>query len=111
MKLRSVIGLLLLSCVGLNSAMAQTLTKEEMLYLTPEWKGERFADGRPKIADDLLERAKKVMIDDVWNALRNEGYNNQFEGHWKSVNETAMTGRAVTAMYMPSRPDVEKAIK
>ncbi len=111
MKLRSAVGLLLLSCVGFNSAMAQTMTKEEMLYLTPEWKGERFADGRPKIPDNLLERAKKVMIDDVWNALRNEGYNNQFEGHWKSVNETAMTGRAVTAMYMPSRPDVEKAIK
>ena len=111
MKLRSVIGLLLLSCVGLKSAVAQTLTKDEMLFLTPEWKGERFADGRPKIADDLLERAKKVMIDDAWNALRNEGYMNQFEGKWTSVNDIAMTGRAVTAMYYPSRPDVEKAIK
>ena len=111
MKLRSVIGLLLLSCVGLKSAVAQTLTKDEMLFLTPEWKGERFADGRPKIAEDLLERAKKVMIDDAWNALRNEGYMNQFEGKWTSVNDIAMTGRAVTAMYYPSRPDVEKAIK
>lgn len=111
MKLRSVIGLLLLSCVGLKSAVAQTLTKDEMLFLTPEWKGERFADGRPKIAEDLLERAKKVMIDDAWNALRNEGYMNQFEGKWASVNDIAMTGRAVTAMYYPSRPDVEKAIK
>ncbi len=111
MKLHSTILLLLLSCVCFKGAVAQTLTKDEMLFLTPEWKGERFADGRPKIADDLLERAKKVMIDDAWNALRNEGYMNQFEGKWTSVNDIAMTGRAVTAMYYPSRPDVEKAIK
>lgn len=90
---------------------AQTISKEEMIFLTSEWKGERFPDGRPKIPDDLLERAKRIMIDDAWNALRNEGYHNQFEGGWKMVNETLMTGRAVTAMYLPSRPDVERNIK
>ena len=51
------------------------------------------------------------MIDDAWTVLKNEGYLNQFEGGWKTVNETPMTGRAVTAMYMPTRPDVEKNIK
>jgi regulator of RNase E activity RraA len=112
MKLKSSAILLLLCGMFLTTTVkAQTISKDEMLYLTSEWKGERFPDGRPRIPDDLLERAKHVMMDDVWNALRNEGYNNQFEGHWKSVNETAMTGRAVTAMYMPSRPDVEKLIK
>lgn len=90
---------------------AQTISKEEMIFLTSEWQGERFPDGRPRIPDDLLERAKRIMIDDAWNALRNEGYNNQYEGGWKMVNETLMTGRAVTAMYMPSRPDVERKIK
>ncbi|MFD2200077.1 RraA family protein [Shivajiella indica] len=90
---------------------AQTISKEEMIFLTSEWKGERFPDGRPKIPDDLLERAKHIMIDDAWNALRNEGYHNQYEGGWKMVNETLMTGRAVTAMYLPSRPDVERNIK
>jgi regulator of RNase E activity RraA len=43
--------------------------------------------------------------------LKNEGYLNQYEGNWKTVNDVLMTGRAVTAMYMPSRPDVEKNIK
>jgi regulator of RNase E activity RraA len=51
------------------------------------------------------------MIDDAWTVLRNEGYVNQFEGNWKTVNDTHMTGRALTAMYMPSRPDVEKNVK
>lgn len=90
---------------------AQTISKEEILFLTSEWKGERFADGRPKISDDLLERAKHIMIDDAWTVLRNEGYLNQYEGGWKMVNNQTMTGRAVTAMYLPSRPDVEKNVK
>ena len=51
------------------------------------------------------------MIDDAWTVLKNEGYLNQFEGNWKTVNDILMTGRALTAMYMPSRPDVEKNIK
>lgn len=104
--------LLLVSLTSFQfSAFAQTISKEELIFLTSEWKGERFADGRPKIPDNLLERAKKIYIDDAWTVLKNEGYLNQFEGNWKTVNDTIITGRAVTAMYLPSRPDVEKNIK
>lgn len=97
-------------CISV-SLPAQTISKEEMLFLTSEWKGERFEDGRPKVPDDLLERAKRIMIDDAWTVLRNEGYLNQYEGGWKTVNDTPLTGRAVTARYLPSRPDVERNIK
>lgn len=111
MKL-NVIMLLLVSCMSSRSSLlAQTISKEELIFLTSEWKGERFGDGRPKIPDNLLERAKKIYIDDAWTVLKNEGYLNQFEGNWKTVNDTMITGRALTAMYMPSRPDVEKNIK
>jgi hypothetical protein len=106
-----IFSLLLVVLFWTGSLSAQTISREEMIFFTSEWKGERFTDGRPKIPDDLLERAKHIMIDDAWNALRNEGYVNQYEGGWKMVNETLMTGRAVTAMYMPSRPDVERNIK
>jgi regulator of RNase E activity RraA len=112
MKLKSAILLFLLSSVSLKSFLcAQTISKEELIFLTSEWKGERFPDGRPKLSDDLLQRAKKIYIDDAWTVLKNEGYLNQFEGGWKTVNDSTMTGRALTAMYMPSRPDVEKNIK
>jgi regulator of RNase E activity RraA len=112
MKLNGVILLFLFSSISFKSSLfAQTLSKEELIFLTSAWKGERFADGRPKIADSLLQRAKHIMIDDAWTVLRNEGYLNQFEGGWKTVNDTLMTGRALTAMYMPSRPDIEKNIK
>lgn len=97
--------------VVVSTLHAQTISKEELIFLTSEWKGERFPDGRPKIPDDLLERAKHIMIDDAWTVLKNEGYLNQYEGGWKTVNNTMMTGRAVTAMYMPSRPDVERNVK
>ncbi|MBK8633522.1 MAG: RraA family protein [Saprospiraceae bacterium] len=92
-------------------SFAQTITKEEMIFLTSEWKGTRFDDGRPKIPDQLLERAKLIMVDDAWTVLKNEGYLNQFEYGWKTVNNTLMTGRAVTASYLPSRPDLEKNVK
>lgn len=95
-----------------ESLQAQIITKEELTFLTSEWKGERFPDGRPKVPDDLLQRAKRIYIDDAWTVLKNEGYTAQFEGGWKMVNDsTPVVGRAVTAMYMPSRPDVEKRIK
>lgn len=111
MKLKFALLFLFISVSFANSMFAQTISKEELIFLTSEWKGERFADGRPKIPDDLLERAKHIMIDDAWTVLKNEGYLNQFEGGWKTVNDSMMTGRALTAMYMPSRPDIEKNIK
>jgi regulator of RNase E activity RraA len=112
MKAKVTLLLLLLSSISCRCYLyAQTIPKEELIFLTSEWKGERFPDGRPKISDDLLERAKHIMIDDAWTVLKNEGYLNQFDGGWKTVNTTTMTGRALTAMYLPSRPDVEKNIK
>ncbi len=111
MKLKSILYFLLLQVVFTCYSTAQTISKEELIFLTSEWKGERFSDGRPKIPDHLLERAKHIMIDDAWTVLKNEGYLNQFEGNWKTLNDTPMTGRALTAMYMPGRPDVEKNIK
>jgi regulator of RNase E activity RraA len=112
MKLRTITQILLLCGVAWTGTLfAQTISKEELIFLTSEWKGERFPDGRPRIPDDLLERAKHIMIDDAWTVLKNEGYLNQYEGGWKTVNDITIVGRAVTAMYMPSRPDVEKKIK
>lgn len=95
-----------------NPLHAQTLPKEELIFLTSEWKGERFADGRPKIPDDIIKRAGKIGIEEAWTILRNEGYTHQFERNWKMVNDSIpVIGRVVTAMFMPGRPDVEKKIK
>jgi 4-hydroxy-4-methyl-2-oxoglutarate aldolase len=80
--------------------------------LTAEWKGERFADGRPKVPDAILERLKNISIEEAWGVLRNKGFQNQYEGDWIIIDPSqAMTGRVVTAQYMPLRPDFEKQIK
>ena len=85
---------------------------EYIKALTPEWKGERFPDGRPKVSDAFLERLKNISIEDAWGVLRNKGFLNQFEGDWIMVHsDESMTGRVVTAQYMPLRPDLEKFVK
>ncbi len=87
-------------------------TPEYIKALTPEWKGERLPDGRPKVSDAILERLKNISIEEAWGVLRNRGYNNQFEGDWQVIHpDEPMTGRVVTAQYMPLRPDLEKYIK
>jgi regulator of RNase E activity RraA len=104
----------LLGCLVLSgsSAFAQVkMTREQMMFYTSDWKGDRFPDGRPKIPDDLLKRAADVSIEDVWDYLREHGYRNQFEGDWQALHiDKPFAGRALTAQYMPVRPDMAKAI-
>jgi 4-hydroxy-4-methyl-2-oxoglutarate aldolase len=85
---------------------------EYIRAITSQWKGERFPDGRPKVSDDFLERLKKVPIEAAWSLLRNRGYESQFEGTWTVLfPENAMTGRVITAQYMPLRPDLDEWVK
>ena len=101
--------LLVLAC----AASAQvTTSRERILFYTGEWHGERFPDGRPKLPDALLSRALDVTIEDVWDFLQGHGYKNQFEGGWQSLHaDRPFAGRALTAQYLPSRPDMVAAIK
>lgn len=88
------------------------MSREQILFYTSEWKGERFPDGRPKIPDSLLERAKNVTIEDLWDFLQGRGYRCQYEGGWQALHiDKPMAGRALTAQYMPERPDMAAAIK
>src|SRR5271170_4225934 len=97
--------------LGASAAFSQVkMTREQMMFYTADWKGDRFPDGRPKLPDDLLVRALDVSIEDVWDFLRGQRYNNQFEGEWIALHpDKPFAGRAFTAQYMPSRPDMIKA--
>ncbi|MCP5412294.1 MAG: RraA family protein [Alphaproteobacteria bacterium] len=86
-------------------------TREQILFYTSDWKGERFPDGRPKVADDLLKRAVDCTIEDIWGYLRQRGYRNQYEGGWMMLHDDRpFAGRALTVQYMPERPDMNAAI-
>lgn len=104
---------LLVFATAVAPAFSQVkMTKEQMLFYTSDWKGERFPDGRPKLPDDLLKRALDVSIEDVWDYLREKGYRCQFEGGWQALHiDKPFAGRALTAQYMPLRPDMAEAIK
>jgi regulator of RNase E activity RraA len=87
----------------------QQITKDELIYLTPEWDGDRFDDGRPRVPDDILERMKSVTLEEAWAVLRGDNFNYQYEGDWQVLDPDAvLVGRAVTATFMPGRPDIHR---
>lgn len=103
--------MMMLFVLGL-SAQNVTSTPDYIKELTSNWTGERLKDGRPKVSDALLKRLKEVNIEEAWGFLRRKGYHNQYEGNWKMIHpDGVMTGRVLTAQYMPSRPDFEKLIQ
>src|SRR5882724_8416062 len=84
-----------------------TLSKEQMIAYTSKNPYDRFADGRPKVPDDLLEKVKRLVIEEAWGAVRSgcsagggRGggaaanaagagpgcFPNQFAGDWKILN-------------------------
>lgn len=88
------------------------LTKEELIDYTREWAGERFEDGRPKVPDAILDRMKLVSITQAWGVLRGQGYQWQYEDGWVCTHPgQVLVGRALTAMYMPRRPDMRKLME
>ncbi len=106
-------GCFWVAATGPAAAQPGIFTKEHLIEYTPDWKGERFPDGRPKVPEDLLQRMKAVSIEEAWSVLKRHGYNQQFEGNWilAGPKEPVLVGRAVTAYFQPARPDVNGAIK
>jgi regulator of RNase E activity RraA len=106
MKFKRLATTLTLALLAFGSE-AQQISHEELTFLTPEWKGERFPDGRPRVPDDILERMKLVTLEEAWAVLRNNKFNFQFDGDWQVLDPAVvLVGRAVTATFMPGRPDI-----
>ena len=104
-----VLGLVLAQIGALH---ALTPTRDELIALTPQWTGERYPDGRPKVPESILQRMKKVSLEEAWGTLQGAGYRNQFEGNWQILRpDQTLVGRALTALYLPSRPDLEARVR
>lgn len=91
--------------------------REDIIAITPLWKGERFPDGRPRVADKYLDALSRMTLEEVWKPIFVQGYESQFiamkslHPEFKedgSVNRK-LVGRAVTAAYAPTRPDYYQA--
>ncbi len=95
-------------------ALAQQgfFTREDVIKYTPDWKGERFPDGRPKVPDSVLDRMKTVTLEEAWAVLQGAGFTHQYEDGWLSIHPNqVLVGRALTSVWMPGRPDVQKVIE
>jgi len=102
--------LLALMVCGSLAAPAQVfrLTREQMIHYTADNPFDRFPDGRPKVDDKILERVKGLSLEEAWGILLNKGYKHQFAGWDFQVLHPGrkLVGRAVTAQYLPVRPDL-----
>ena len=90
--------------------------RDEIIALTPQWKGERFDDGRPRVEDKYLKKLHEMTLEEVWKPIFVKGYENQFVGG--GVNPMyalhddgrKLVGRAVTCNFCPTRPDLHETM-
>jgi regulator of RNase E activity RraA len=103
--------LLILAALTLSAAAGAqlfTLTKEQLVAWTKDNPFERFPDGRPKVPDALLERARGLSSEEVFAVLPGKGFRNQYADGFQVLHPgMKLVGRAVTVEFMPHRPDLE----
>ena len=106
--------MILLTAALLPSAPAQVfrLSREQMVHYTAKNPFDRFPDGRPKVDDQLLERVRGLSLEEAWGIPLNKGYRHQFAGWDFQVLHPGkkLVGRAVTAQYLPVRPDLSEVV-
>jgi regulator of RNase E activity RraA len=94
-----------------SQAQLFTIPKDQMIELTAQNPFERFADGRPKVPDALIERARGLSSEEVWAVLPKEGFRNQYADGFRILHpDTKLVGRAFTVQFMPLRPDLDGVI-
>lgn len=85
--------------------------REDIIQLTPEWTGDRFDDGRPRVSDDILRRMERATTEELWAVIYQKGYKYQFQAGWHNMYpDRTLVGRAVTATFMPMRPDLHSCL-
>jgi 4-hydroxy-4-methyl-2-oxoglutarate aldolase len=101
-------GLMLLS-LGIAHAQLVSFSRQELIDYTAQNPFGRLPDGRPKVPDDLMERARGLSAEEVWAVLQAKGYNNQYADGFQVLHPGKMlVGRAFTVQFMPVREDVNE---
>jgi 4-hydroxy-4-methyl-2-oxoglutarate aldolase len=106
--------ILLIALFGPSAVLGQLLTfsKQELTDYTAQAPFDRFPDGRPKIPDNLLQRARDLSAEDIWATMQQRGFNNQYADGFQILHPgKTMVGRAFTVQFMPLRSDVDEIAK
>jgi 4-hydroxy-4-methyl-2-oxoglutarate aldolase len=94
--------------VATASAQLFSFPKQELINYTARNPFDRLPDGRPKVPDDLIERARGLSSEEVWEVLQQKGFNNQYADGFQVLRPgKTMVGRAFTVQFMPMRRDVD----
>ena len=113
-RLATVLGACTLVSMLASPLRAQLLTfsKQDLVDYTAEDPFDRLPDGRPKVPDTLVERARELSSEEVWAVLQEKGFHNQYADGFQILHPgKPMAGRAFTVQFMPLRPDVENIAK
>lgn len=112
--MRRVFPAIALVLIAAPPAFAQpgVLTPTQLIEYTPDWKGERFTDGRPKVPDAILDRMKTVTLEEAWAVVTGAGFSHQYDDNWVSIHsDKVLVGRALTSQWLPGRPDILRVIE
>src|SRR5688572_19300892 len=102
---------LVLTITATAAAQPGVLTRELLIEYTPEWKGERYPDGRPKVPDAILDRMKTVTLEEAWAVVTGAGFSHQFDDRWLSIHpDKVLVGRALTSQWLPGRRSEERRV-
>ncbi len=105
-KIVAVVSLFASACAR---AQLFTFPKQELIDYTAKSPFDRFPDGRPKVPDNLIERARGLSAEEVWATLHEKGFNNQWADGFQVLHPgKTMVGRAFTVQFMPLREDVDQ---
>lgn len=97
----------LLFSVAADAQLFQ-FSKQQLIEFTASNPFERFEDGRPKVPDALMKRARDLSAEEIWAVLPGKGFNNQYADGFQVLHPgKKLIGRAFTAQFMPVRPDVD----
>jgi 4-hydroxy-4-methyl-2-oxoglutarate aldolase len=109
-RLLFLVGVVVSAVLVSSTAFAQlfTLTREQLIEYSAENPFDRFADGRPKVPDELIARARGLSAEEIFAVLPGKGFRNQYEDGFHVLHPgTKLVGRAFTVQFMPVRPDIE----
>src|SRR5215469_14566870 len=115
-RIRSRVSSIILLFVGglVPAAVAQLFSfpKQELIDYTTQNPFDRLPDGRPKVPDNLVERARGLSSEEVWAVLSEKGFNNQYADGFQVLHPgKTMVGRAFTVQFMPLRVDLDQVSK
>lgn len=114
---RIFVSILIILFIGLvrsvpANAQLMTFSKQDLIDYTADTPFARLPDGRPKVPDELIERARGLSSEEVWAVLQEKGYNNQYADGFMVLHPgKTMVGRVFTVQFMPERADVDDAAK